>query len=115
MPGLMPGLSDDRRANRFLREVARRRCHARIKMEAAVEEVINMRPPFAFTFGVRVADTNLLEKRDAVRVLIEPVMRAAFPVAVDHLLRALVAGEREIAVVVLVLGAEVPGFDRAEP
>ena len=84
-------------------------------MEAAIEEVIDVRPPLALTFGIGVADADLLEERHAVWIVIEPVMRAPLPVAVDHLLGALVSGEREIAVVVLVLGAEVPRLDRAEP
>src|SRR5207237_9150858 len=65
--------------------------------------------------GVVVADADLLEEGAAVRVGLGTALREPLPVAVEHLLRALVAAEREIAVVVSVIDAPVPGLDRAEP
>src|SRR5207247_9932582 len=64
--------------------------------------------------SVGVAETDLLEEGAGVGVRLLAERRQALPVAVHHLLRALVAAEGEVAVVVAVLGAEVPGLDRTE-
>src|SRR4030095_9465323 len=107
-------LRDNARADRSLGQVPGRRGHPRIKVQASVEEVIDVRPPFALAGFVGVADADLLEESATVRVRIFAERRHSLPVTVEHLLRALVTAEGEIAVVVTALGAEVPGLDRAE-
>src|SRR5207237_5603462 len=83
-------------------------------MEALVEEVVDVRPPLALARRVGVADADLLEERAGIRVLLLAELAEPLPVPLHHLLGALVAAEGEVAVVVAVLGAEVPGLDRAE-
>src|SRR5262245_39726408 len=109
------GLRDNARADRSLCQVPGRRRHPGIKVQASVEEVIDVRPPFALAGLVGVADADLLEESATVRVRFLAERRHSLPITVDHLLRALVTAEGEIAVVVSALGAEVPGLDRAEP
>src|SRR5690349_21778606 len=103
-------LRDDAGAHRRLADVAGRARRPRIEVEALVEEVVDVRPPLALARGVGVADADLLEERGAVRVGVLPERGEPLPVAFHHLLRALVPAEREVAVVVVVLRAEVPGL-----
>src|SRR5262245_28318796 len=107
-------LRDNACADRSLCQVPGRRGHPRIKVQASVEEVINVRPPFALAGLVSVANADLLEESATVRVRFSAKSGHSLPVTVEHLLRALVTAEGEIAVVVAALGAEVPGLDRAE-
>src|SRR5262249_21969852 len=124
---LLPGLVDahvlrgvaelghDAGAHRRLGALARRFRRARIQVETLVEEVVDVRPPLLLALRVGLADADLLEERRRVRVVVGAQRGAALPVTVHHVARALVTREREIAVVVVVLRAEVPGLDRAEP
>src|SRR5262249_20395104 len=77
-----------------------------------VEEVIDVRAPFALARFVGVADADHLEESATVRIRFFAQRGHSLPVTVDHLLRALVTAEREIAVVVAALRAEIPGLDR---
>jgi hypothetical protein len=49
-----------------------------------------------------------------VRVVALAALGGVLPVAVHHLVGALVAAEGEVAVVVVVVETEVPGFERAQ-
>src|SRR5215510_6193155 len=93
-------LRDNACADRSLCHVPGRRGHPRIKVQASVEEVINVWPPFTLAGLVGVADADLLEESATVRVRFTASRRHLLPVAVEHLLRALVTAEGEIAVVV---------------
>src|SRR5262249_13711926 len=112
--GRVADLRDDAGAHRSLAHVTGRTHHARVEMEALVEEVVDVRPPLALAVLVALADAHLLEERRRVRVLRLAALRHVLPVAVHHPLRALVAAEGEVAVVVAALDAEIPGLDRAQ-
>src|SRR4029450_6798556 len=58
---------------------------------------------------------HLLEEGARVGILGFAALGHVLPVAVHHLLGALVAAERQVAVVVAVVDAEVPRLDRPEP
>src|SRR5262245_63650595 len=73
-----------------------------------------MRPPLALAGFVGVAYADLLGEGATVGVRLLAERGHSLPVTVEHLLRLLVAAEREIAVVVAPLCAEVPGLYRAE-
>jgi hypothetical protein len=62
-------------------------------VQASVEEVIDVRPPFALAGLVGVADADLLEESATVRVRFLAERRHSLPVTVEHLLRALVTAE----------------------
>src|SRR5262245_56404108 len=82
-------------------------------MQAPVEEIIDVRTPFALAGFVGVADADHLEEGATIRARVPAERRHSLPVTVDHLLRAFVTAEREVAVVVAAPGAEVPGFYRS--
>src|SRR5204863_3532761 len=84
-------LRDDAGPHRRLAHVARRVRRAGVEVEALVEEIIDMRPPLALAGRVGVADADLLEEGGGVRVLLLSELAEPLPVALHHLLRALVA------------------------
>src|SRR5207302_10014526 len=107
-------LRHDAGTHRRLAHVSRRAHHAGVEVQALVEEVVDVRPPLALAGAIGVAETHLLEEGLAVRVRVGAERGPPLPVAVEHALGALVAAEGEVAVVVVVLDAEVPGLERAE-
>src|SRR5262245_40911211 len=108
------GLCDRCRADRSFARIPRRSGHSRIKVEAAVEEIIHVRPPCFFTFCVRISQTNLLSEGAAVWIRLFTERRHSFPVSIEHLLRFLIAAERDVTVVVTIFSAKVPCLDRAQ-
>src|SRR5262245_14431646 len=87
------GLGNRCRADRSFARITWRGGHSWIKVEAAVEEIIDVRPPRFFTFCVRIAQTNLLSEGAAVWIRLLSEHRHSFPVSVEHLLRFLIAAE----------------------
>ncbi len=99
--------------DRVDRPVARRVGEAHVHVETAVEEVADVLLVELLGLLVGLAHTHDLGECAAVGRLVLAERRDAVPVAVHQRLAAQVAGEREVGVVVVVLGAEVPGLDRA--
>src|SRR6185503_5776838 len=79
IPARVADLRDDAGAHRCLAHVARRAAHPGVEVEALVEEVVDVRPPFALAGGIRVAQTDLLEEGAAVRVDVGAARRSSLP------------------------------------
>ena len=105
-------LRNHARANRGFGHITRRPHHTGIEVQALVEEVIHVWPPFAFARFVGIADANLLEEGATEWIRLFAQLRHSIPVAVEHLSRSLVTAEGQIAVVVAKLGAKVPRLNR---
>ena len=80
-------------------------------MEAALEEVAHVWLVNALRLRHVLGDADLLGEGALVGVELLAGLFHAAPEALHQLLGAEVAGEREVAVVVAVLGAEIPGLD----
>ena len=93
--------------------VTRRVGETRMHVQAAVEEIIDVRRVQPFRFLIAFGHANDLCVPGAVRVVVLAEFRRTLPVAVHHLLRPLVAVVAQVGVVVIVLQAEVPGLDAA--
>ena len=84
-----------------------------VDVQAAVEEVIDVRCVQPLGFLIAVGHADDLRVTGAIGVVVLAEGRGPLPIAVHHLLRPLVAVIAEVGVVVVVLQAEVPGFDAA--
>ncbi len=106
-------LREGSRLERLDGAVAGRVGEARVDVQAAVEEVADVLGVELLGLAIGVGDADDLRERRAIGRRVLPLGGDALPEAVEELLPPDVAGEREVGVVVVEVGAEVPGLDRA--
>ena len=104
---LEPGL------DRLLRAVAGRVGKAVGHVQAAVEEIVQVRAVFLLGQRVGLRHGHDLGEPAAVGVHVLALFVQLVPIAFHHLRGALVAEVAEIRIVVVVVGAEVPRFQRS--
>ena len=95
------------------RTIARRVGKTAVDVQAAVIEIADVLGVHLFGLLVGIGHADSLGKCRPIGRLVFAAGGHAIPIAVQQFLPAQIAGEGQIGIVVVVIQAEVPGFDRA--